>query len=317
MNPKVFISHASEDKERFVSDFATKLRAKGIDAWLDRWEMLPGDSLVQKIFEEGIKNAQAVIIVLSKNSINKPWVREELDASVVRRINGASKVIPIVIDLEPDEVPEVLKATLWVKIEDLNSYEPQFNRIVAAVYGQTDKPPIGPAPAYANTLVNSLPGLVRSDNQIMKLACEKAMELGHPYLDTELLSQEVELLGIPRDQLYESLEILDSKGYIEATRVIGPEIPFFIITTYGFEQYAEGYIDNYDSIVRDIVSDIVNNGSTDSDSISASLNQPHMLVMHVLNLLDSRGLLRIVREAGSSTVYFYNMSPELKRMIST
>lgn len=40
MHPKVFISHASEDKVRFVLGFAEKLRAAGIDAWLDRWEML-------------------------------------------------------------------------------------------------------------------------------------------------------------------------------------------------------------------------------------------------------------------------------------
>lgn len=55
MSRKVFVSHASEDKERFVNEFATKLRVNGIDAWLDKWEMLPGDSLVDKIFEEGFK----------------------------------------------------------------------------------------------------------------------------------------------------------------------------------------------------------------------------------------------------------------------
>jgi len=83
-NTKVFISHASEDKERFVIDFATKLRKIGIDAWLDKWEMLPGDSLVDKIFEEGIKDAEAFIVILSKNSILKPWVREELNAGFVK-----------------------------------------------------------------------------------------------------------------------------------------------------------------------------------------------------------------------------------------
>jgi len=55
MVPKVFLSHASEDKKRFVLEFAAKLRQQGIDAWLDKWEMSPGDSLIDKIFEEGIK----------------------------------------------------------------------------------------------------------------------------------------------------------------------------------------------------------------------------------------------------------------------
>ena len=48
MIPKVFISHASEGKARFVTAFATKLRENGVDAWLDRWEMLPGHSIVDK-----------------------------------------------------------------------------------------------------------------------------------------------------------------------------------------------------------------------------------------------------------------------------
>lgn len=86
MSPKVFISHASEDKDRFVTEFAKKLRENGVDVWLDKWEMLPGDSLVDKIFEEGLKEAQAVIIVLSKYSIEKPWVREELNASLLTKL---------------------------------------------------------------------------------------------------------------------------------------------------------------------------------------------------------------------------------------
>ncbi|MHB9102858.1 MAG: toll/interleukin-1 receptor domain-containing protein [Sulfuricella sp.] len=44
--PKVFVSHASEDKARFVVDFARRLRENGVEAWLDQWEMKPGDSQV-------------------------------------------------------------------------------------------------------------------------------------------------------------------------------------------------------------------------------------------------------------------------------
>src|SRR5215210_1740424 len=113
-NPKVFISHAGEDKDRFVLDFARKLRSKGIDAWVDRWEMLPGDSIVDKIFEEGIAQAQAMVVVVSEYSVNKPWVREELNAGMVRKINGVSRLIPVVIgDVDDSQIPESLKTTLW------------------------------------------------------------------------------------------------------------------------------------------------------------------------------------------------------------
>jgi len=80
--PKAFISHSSDDKDRFVLGFATKLRERGVDAWLDRWEIKAGDSLVRKIFEEGIKNANAFLVVLSSQSIANRWVREELDSGV-------------------------------------------------------------------------------------------------------------------------------------------------------------------------------------------------------------------------------------------
>lgn len=69
MSPKVFVSHASEDKDRFVLRFAERLRQKGIDAWLDKWEMLPGDSLVDKIFVEGIKEEKANVCGSSMRSI--------------------------------------------------------------------------------------------------------------------------------------------------------------------------------------------------------------------------------------------------------
>jgi hypothetical protein len=70
--PKVFLSHASEDKERFVIPFATSLRQIGIEVWLDKWEILPGDSLVDKLFEEGLKEADAFLVVVSAASISKP-----------------------------------------------------------------------------------------------------------------------------------------------------------------------------------------------------------------------------------------------------
>ncbi|MES1982893.1 MAG: toll/interleukin-1 receptor domain-containing protein [Pseudomonadota bacterium] len=140
MNPKVFISHASEDKARFVTAFAERLRASGVDAWLDRWEMLPGDSLVDKIFEEGLRNASAVVVILSVNSVNKPWVREELNAAFVKRVNTGSKLIPIVLD--DCAVPEALASTVWERVANLASYDASFGRILAAVTGSTEKPPL-------------------------------------------------------------------------------------------------------------------------------------------------------------------------------
>lgn len=145
--PTVFISHASEDKERFVLQFARKLREHGVNAWVDVWEMLPGDSLVDKIFDEGIKNAQAMIVVLSNQSIEKRWVREELNLGFINRLSGRCKIIPVVID--DCDIPEALRSTIWQKIPDLDSYETEFSRILDAIYGRTRRPPLGSPVALA------------------------------------------------------------------------------------------------------------------------------------------------------------------------
>jgi hypothetical protein len=139
--PVVFVSHASEDKERFVIPFATRLRQRGIDAWVDKWEITAGDSLVDKIFDEGLKRATAVLIVLSKVSVTKRWVREELDASVVARINRGTRLIPILID--PVEVPEALKHTVWITVSDIDKFDDALEQVASAILRTSTKPPLG------------------------------------------------------------------------------------------------------------------------------------------------------------------------------
>ena len=102
--PKAFISHDSRDKERFVIDFATKLRKNGIDAWVDEWELKPGDSLTKEIFES-IDESDIFISIISKYNINSNWVEEELEAGFIRKIEDGLRFIPVVIDKNIDLPP--------------------------------------------------------------------------------------------------------------------------------------------------------------------------------------------------------------------
>ena len=157
--PKVFMSHASEDKERFVLPFATELMARGLNVWVDRWEMLPGDSLVKKILTEGLGEAEAVIVVLSRNSVNKRWVVEELDAAVVKRIQQESRLIPIVLDgLQPSELPVAVRHLLFEPVADTSRFNETVDRVVRAVLGQRNKPPIGTLPSYTAANAVAVPG---------------------------------------------------------------------------------------------------------------------------------------------------------------
>lgn len=311
MNPKVFISHASEDKERFVMNFASKLRANGVDAWLDKWEMLPGDSLVDKIFEEGIKEADSFIIILSNHSVNKPWVQEELNASFIKRIGKNSKIIPIVLD--NCKVPECLQSTIWENINNHQNYEENFTRILNSIFGVLDKPLLGQAPSYATSKVNEIQDLHKIDNIIFTQACQSVLLKGEKSVNLSEIYNYLKAEEISDGDILESLEVLDSKGYIKATKVLGGLIPFFTISTFGFEQFAQVNIDNYEEKTNNICIKLINHSLKNNVDVVDMTKYPLAVVNHVFDILEYKGLINMVK-ALSGVYIVTNISPEFKRM---
>jgi len=314
MSPKVFVSHASEDKDRFVLQFAERLRKKGIDAWLDKWEMLPGDSLVDKIFEEGIKEANAVIVVLSKFSVEKPWVKEELNAAFVKRVNNGSKLIPVVID--DCEVPEALKSTLWESITDLSAYDASFDRIVASIYGANDKPPIGSQPEYVQSFVQAIGDLNNIDSLILRLSCEEMLKTGDAFVNPGRVFLKDGKPLIPEEELKDSLEILDSNGYIKLMRTMGAGFSPYQITTNGFDVYANAAIPNYQDKIVAVVSAIVNAKLTSNAEIQKRLKENMVIVDHILSVLEYNGHIKQAKMIGGLSQIF-NVSPSLKRALNS
>lgn len=312
MTPKVFMSHASDDKERFVIPFATKLQARGIDVWLDKWEMLPGDSLVDKIFEEGIKEADAFIIVLSAVSILKPWVREELNASFIKRLDGKCKIIPVVID--EIVVPECLKSTVWERIESLDDYEDSIERIVNAVFGHRTKPPIGQPPKYIQTDITEMPGLNRVDTIVLQEACKLAIDCSDAMVNSANLFDRINAYEITETDFFDTLKILDSKGMIRAEVVLRGEIPCFFLTTQGFDIYCRTNITDFERISREAALAIVNHGLMDSAQISSQIGQPTLIVEHILEIMKENSLLKLSRT--KDRTHIFNVSPALKRNLS-
>ena len=142
--PRAFISHSHKDKDRFVRKFAERLRADGVDAWFDEWEINPGDSLTEKVFSEGLPACNVMIVVLSRDSVESRWVREELNAGLVRRIEENAKLVPVRLD--QCDVPTCLQHLKYQDIEDFADYDEPYQRVLDAIMGRYHKPPLGSAP---------------------------------------------------------------------------------------------------------------------------------------------------------------------------
>jgi hypothetical protein len=314
VTPKAFVSHASEDKERFVSEFAKKLRAKGIDAWLDSWEIKPGDSLVSKIFEEGIKNAAAFIVVISATSLNKPWVREELDSGMVHKINKLCRLIPVVID--DCEVPLTLQHLKWVKIRDLTHYDNELAEICNAIFGLNDKPALGaPPPHFTASVTNILPDLTKADNLIFGVLCRHYLKKGEMFFQTAEVSEELMALGFSEVEIDESLRILGRRHYIEIKTIQGVTIWAVKLYSSSLDDFLRVEVAGYDEMLLATISGIVNKELDSNTTLHEQTSIAMPIILHFLNSLKDRGMIKTYGPAGFQLLKIMSVSPELKRIL--
>lgn len=297
-HPKVFISHASEDKARFVLGFGEKLRDKGIEAWVDEWEIKPGDSLIDKIFEEGINKADYFIIVLSKNSVNKAWVREELNVATIKRIEKNTTIIPVVID-DPIEIPTALKHIVRVTIKDLSNYDENLEKIVMTIFGMNKKPPMNEAPEY--TKYNSIPDLTQTDTIVLKAMGDIILNRKGPsrmIMGKQVLDK-LESTGIPEGEISDSLEILESKSYLKIRHTTGgiTHSPLDI-APFAFLVYCENFLFDYVEKYKDVLSKIINDNVYDAANISEQTRYPRVLIDSIIEFHGTMGNLKIQKGLG-------------------
>lgn len=94
---KIFISHASADKP-FVDKLVRDLAAKSIPVWYDKLDLRIGDSVSGSI-NSGLTDSKYFAIVLSKASTASTWVREELNAALMKQVaQGGTFILPILIE---------------------------------------------------------------------------------------------------------------------------------------------------------------------------------------------------------------------------
>jgi hypothetical protein len=120
----VFISHASADSH-IAARLAMGLKAFDYDTWFDDWELLPGDSIVEKI-DGAIAATDVLLVLLSASSVMSKWVRRELSAGLAKQLSGQGVlIIPVLV--EDCEIPTLLSETKYVDLRD--HFEEGFRRL--------------------------------------------------------------------------------------------------------------------------------------------------------------------------------------------
>lgn len=120
----VFISHSTKDRW-IAKQIASLLEEHGrkyrVKAFLDERDIQFGDSIPDTI-RENIKDCDEFLVLLSKNSIDRPWVLIEISAAWAH----AKRIIAVIDKVTPEEMPEIMLPYKAVDLNGLDEYIPQL-----------------------------------------------------------------------------------------------------------------------------------------------------------------------------------------------
>ncbi len=142
--PKVFLSHAQEDKPRVKRIFSA-LQARGMLPWYDEQGLLAGDCWKEDVID-AIKESDFFALFLSNAAIRKRgFIQKEIREAIgefQRRPHGLAYILPVRLD--DCEVPPVrldenttLRDLQWIDVHRVDSRS--VNNLAAAIWRQWSK----------------------------------------------------------------------------------------------------------------------------------------------------------------------------------
>ena len=136
---KVFLAYRSVDRDR-VRTLAEALRAEGIDAWWDIWEIRPGDNFVSKI-NGGLERCDCGVVFLSKASLAGAWQQDEISILKTYAVDEKRPLIPVLLDADA-KVPAILRRYARLSAD-------QVRDLADAILNRSTNPPALGAPRPA------------------------------------------------------------------------------------------------------------------------------------------------------------------------
>ena len=116
----VFISHASKDKwiaRQIVKEIEAKGKRFNVATFLDAKDIEIGESIHEAI-RTNLNACNELIVLLSPHSISRQWVLFEIGGAWT----AGKRVVPILIGLLPEEMPDILRQLKAIEMNDFETY---------------------------------------------------------------------------------------------------------------------------------------------------------------------------------------------------
>ncbi len=132
----VFLSHNSNDKDA-VEPLAVMLRDKGLNPFLDKWNLVPGEPIENALIE-ALENSDSAVIFVGPGG-EGPWQSEEMRDILKRAVKSHNefRAIPVLL---PDASTEALEKSflgsrLWIEFKDIDD-DDALLRLAKAIQGE-------------------------------------------------------------------------------------------------------------------------------------------------------------------------------------
>src|ERR1700693_4086005 len=113
---KVFISSTVKDID-LARDLARRLEEAGLDVYSPD-KVASGSEVVFGKITKALSHADDVFAIITDNSVDNPNLMYEMGAASSLR----KRVTPVIVGLEPSNLPSLIKNMNYVKYPDLGSY---------------------------------------------------------------------------------------------------------------------------------------------------------------------------------------------------
>jgi hypothetical protein len=100
-----------------------------VKVWIDEQRILVGDSIPEKI-AQGLAESDFFLLVVSKSSVESPWVKKELNSALVHEIERR-KVAVLPIKLDDIKMPESVNDKLYADFR--GSYEEGLKGLLRSI----------------------------------------------------------------------------------------------------------------------------------------------------------------------------------------
>ena len=290
----IFVAHSKDDGNRFVEPLSIAFKRAEMEVVESAWQLAARDSLIDRIFLEGLKGADAFLLVLSRFTISHDWVRHEVEESVVERITDLTPLIVLVLDDVAlpagisDDVPVFYMESPGDMVE-LSSLVQELGPILQR-RGSGGSSHVGEDEGGLR-----VPGLTGTESTLLALSCRSAIENDSFLVKAEDVSRLAEPLVLDSESFRLALETLNAAGHVKVKRANGGQVSVMEIQRESFGVYMRQVLEDMNEIVADLATEIIG-GVRDNQTLVERFELPPLVVTYLLDDLDAKGQITVIRQ---------------------